>query len=72
MLTLFEQAVEKARRLPEEEREAIAQIILDEIADEQAWQQKFAASASLLDQLADEAIEADRCGKTTPLKFSHT
>jgi hypothetical protein len=72
MNTLFEQAIEKACTLPEEEREAITQIILDEIADRQTWQRKFATTASLLDQLADEAIEADKYDQTTSLNFPRT
>lgn len=72
MPTLFDQAVEIARRLPEEEREAIAQIMLDEIEDEEVWQRKFSATAPQLDQLAEQALEADKDGKTTPLKFPHS
>ena len=69
MPTLVDQAVEKIRRLPEEEQEAIAQIVLDELADEEAWQRKFTASASKLDKLAERALEADERGETTPLIF---
>ncbi len=70
MPSLFEKAFEKARRLPDDERETIGQIILDELRDEAAWQHKFAESREALDKLAAKAIEADERGETTPLVFS--
>ncbi len=71
MPTLFDEAVEKVRRLPEDEQDAIDQIVLDELADEEVWQQMFTATASALDKLAERALEADERGETTPLIFPH-
>jgi hypothetical protein len=50
MNTLLEKALAEAARLPEEEQEAIATLILDEIAAERGWDERFAKTQ---DQLGD-------------------
>jgi hypothetical protein len=58
MTQLMEQAIATASRLPEEEQNAIASIILREIESEERWNELFAQpkSADLLSRLADEAM----------------
>ena len=53
--------------LPEDQQDAIASQILDELADEEEWQRKFDAKRDVLRRLANEAIEADVRGETIPL-----
>ena len=69
MSQLMEQAIEKARQLPEEDQEAIASIILQEIESEQRWGELFARpeSADLLSRMADEALAEARAGRARKL-----
>jgi hypothetical protein len=67
MTTLLKKAFDKVSKLPQSEQEAIAALILDEIASEQKWDELFAKSQDKLSQLADEALEEFKKGKTKPL-----
>ncbi|MCB0205524.1 MAG: hypothetical protein KDH89_11955 [Anaerolineae bacterium] len=64
---MLEKAVAQAKQLPEEQQDAIAALILDEIKDEARWDAAFALSHDLLEQLAAEAEEEDRQGLTEEL-----
>ncbi|HET6567732.1 MAG TPA: hypothetical protein VFG50_07195 [Rhodothermales bacterium] len=64
---MLEKAVSEARRLPEEQQNAIAALILEEIEDEARWDAAFARSGDVLERLADEAEEEDRQGLTEEL-----
>ena len=50
MNTLLEKALAEVARLPEAEQEAIATLILNEIAAERGWDERFARTQ---DQLGD-------------------
>ena len=67
MTALLEQAFEQVTRLPDEEQNALAKWLLEELAAEKEWTKAFSESEDILERLADEAIEANRQGKTTPL-----
>ena len=67
MTTTLQKAFEKAAGLPPEQQEAIAAILLKEIADEQCWQRSFAQSQDALAKLAAEALEEDAQGRTLDL-----
>ncbi|MBE0426160.1 MAG: hypothetical protein IBX72_05895 [Nitrospirae bacterium] len=67
MTTLLKKAFDEVSKLPQSEQEAIAALILDEIASEQKWDELFAKSQDKLSQLADEALEEFKKGKTKPL-----
>ena len=69
MNKLLEKAFAEASQRPEDEQEAIASIILDELADEAAWQAKFQRDAGKLSQLARKALDQHARGQTTPLSF---
>ena len=64
MTTLLEKAVKKISKLSESEQNEIAKIILNEIADEKKWYEKFKNSQNELLILADEAIDEFNKGKT--------
>ncbi len=55
MTKLLKQAFERAAALPEDEQDAIAGIILEEIEDEARWRASFAKSQDALARLAKEA-----------------
>jgi hypothetical protein len=63
MSQLLEQAVEKLRKLPDVEQEAIAAIILAEIEDERRWEELFSRSPDKLKALAERAMEQVRAGQ---------
>ena len=67
MSEMLDKAVEQAKRLPVDQQNAIAAIILEEIEDEQRWHAAFARSSDALEQLAAEAEQEDRAGLTEPL-----
>ena len=67
MTKLLEEAFAKAAKLPEQEQDALAAVMLEELASERRWDQAFADSADLLAQLADQALAEHRAGKTQVL-----
>ena len=68
MTKLLEEAFAEAAKLPEQqEQDALAAVVLEELASERRWDQAFAASADLLAQLADQALAEHRAGKTSVL-----
>ena len=64
MSALLDKAIFAIRKLPEAEQEAIAREILERIEADARWQELFAdpRSESLLDRLADEALDEIRRG----------
>lgn len=69
MTKLLEEAIAAVSQLPEADQDAIAALILKELASEQRWTEAFAKSETQLAQLADEALAEFRQGKTQPLEF---
>ena len=67
MSDLMIKAIEEINKLPEQEQEAMAAWILEELASERKWTELFAASQDLLSEMADEALAEHRAGKTLPL-----
>ena len=57
MTKLLEKAFREASKLPEQEQDALARAVLDELASERRWDELFAASRDLLEELAKEALE---------------
>jgi len=53
--------------LPEPEQEAAGAWILAELESERRWDDLFARSADLLEELAAEAVREDEAGLTEPL-----
>jgi hypothetical protein len=62
MTQLLEKALQEIKTRPEAEQDAIATLILDELADEQRWQESFARSQVQLSQLAAKARQIVREG----------
>jgi len=67
MSDLFDRAIQKARTLPEAEKNVIATIILEELEDNARWKKAFSKSQDALAKLAAEAMEEDRKGLTKEL-----
>ncbi len=66
MTTLLEKAIAEMSNLPAKEQDAIAQIVLDELADEKLWDEQFARHPEVLEKLGDEALAEYKAGKTIP------
>lgn len=63
----LELAMRKASALSAERQEAIAALVLEEIASEERWDAQFAGSPDKLAALADEALAEDARGETRSL-----
>lgn len=67
MTQLLEKALNEVAKLPAAEQDALAAILLDELASEQRWSESFAKSQDALAKLAEEALAEHVAGKTKPL-----
>jgi hypothetical protein len=75
MTRLLEKAFEVASKLPEEDQDALAEMLLNDLASEERWTEAFAKSQDKLALLAKEALTEFKQGKTKPVEegcdFSH-
>ena len=67
MSPLLEKAVQQARRLRDDQQDAIGAFLIAEIADETCWDEAFERSHDVLERMAMQAEQEDRLGKTQPL-----
>ena len=67
MNTRLEEAFARAAQLPPDEQEALAALLLDEIASERLWDQALAQSQDQIAKLADEALAEFQEGRTVLL-----
>ena len=67
MTKLLKKAFEEASKLPDQEQDTLARVLLDELASERRWDELFANSRDLLSQLADKASAEHRAGQTKKL-----
>jgi hypothetical protein len=63
MTQLLEKALAEVQKLTDPEQDAIAAMILDELADEWRWDQAFARSQEQLGRLADRVRQDIRAGR---------
>lgn len=69
MTHLLEKAVRKISKLPDNEQNEIAKIILEEIEDEKNWYNKFKNTQAELSILSDEAMNEFNSGKSKLMDF---
>ncbi|MCH7563379.1 MAG: hypothetical protein IH968_06085 [Gemmatimonadetes bacterium] len=67
MTELLRKAFEEASKLPAQEQDALASVLLDEIEGEQKWDATLAETQDELAGLADAALAEHRAGKTETL-----
>lgn len=67
MTKLLEKALEEVAKLPASEQDALAVILLEELASEQRWSASFAKSQDALAKLAEQALADYKAGRTKPL-----
>jgi hypothetical protein len=63
MTQLLEKALAQVSRLPAPDQDAIASLILDELADDRQWDEAFARSQEQLGRLADRVRQDIRAGR---------
>jgi aspartate/glutamate racemase len=63
MSQLLEHAIAEARKLSDEDQEAIAALILEEIEEDRKWEESFARSPEKLTALAERAADQMRDGR---------
>jgi hypothetical protein len=64
MTKLLQKAFEDASKLPEEDQDALAEILLSDLASEVRWADTFAKSQDKLSSLAKEALAEFKQDKT--------
>jgi hypothetical protein len=64
MTELLERAFTEASKLPEKEQDAMAALLLEELASEQRWEAAFADSPRPLSTMAQAALREFEAGKT--------
>ena len=69
MTQLLEKALTVVYKLPPEKQDAIATVILEELEDEQQWDETFAASQDKLAQLAQKVRVDIKAGRVTKMGF---
>jgi hypothetical protein len=67
MTKLLQEAFNQASKLPESEQDALGRILLEELAAERRWENLFAGSQDLLEELADQALAEHDAGRTEKL-----
>jgi hypothetical protein len=63
----LEQAMDAARRLPEDQQDRLADWLLEMLAADQKWDDLFARSQDQLEKLAGDALRDHAEGRTVPL-----
>jgi len=71
MTKLLDRAITEVQKLSDAEQDAIAALILDRIADDQAWESSFARSQNQLAAMAQKAREQVRTGRFRDLESRH-
>ena len=71
MTRLLQEAFERIAKLPQEEQNRFAQLLLATLESDQRWAELFARpeSEDLLEHLADETLAAHRAGQTRPVNM---
>ncbi|MEK6210108.1 MAG: hypothetical protein AABM64_07015 [Pseudomonadota bacterium] len=64
MTKLLEKVLSEAAKLPPSEQDALAAILLNELASEERWTSSFAKSQDVLERFAEEALAEHRAGLT--------
>ena len=68
MTELLQKAFEEASKLPPEEQDAFANMLLAELQSERRWDELFAKSQDMLKAMAEKAVRDFEQGKTKPIE----
>jgi hypothetical protein len=67
MTRLLEKVLGEVAKLPAPEQDAVAALVLEELASEKRWSESFAKSQDALAKLAEQALAEHAAGRTKPL-----
>ena len=67
MTQLLRKALNEVEKLPASEQDAVAALVLEELASERRWSESFARSQDSLAKLAELALADYVAGRTKPL-----
>jgi len=67
MTKLLEKAFEEAAKLSTQDQDTLAKWLLRELESDRHWDDSFAKSEDLLEELADNAVKDYEQGRTQPL-----
>lgn len=67
MTKLLDKAISEVAKLPASEQDAVAALVLEELASERRWSSSFAKSQDQLAKLAEEALAEYASGQTKSL-----
>jgi hypothetical protein len=67
MTQLLKKVFSEVAKLPASEQDAVAALVIEELASEKRWSSSFANSQDLLAKLAEEALAEYASGQTKPL-----
>ncbi|MEA2413824.1 MAG: hypothetical protein QOI58_481 [Thermoanaerobaculia bacterium] len=67
MSNLLDEAYAAAKKLPEEDQDAIGAVLLAEIDANRRWDELLAQPSEVIERMADRALEHHRLGLTLPL-----
>jgi hypothetical protein len=67
MTQLLEKALSQVAKLPASEQDAVAAIVIEELASEKRWTDSFAKTQDQLAKLAEKALADHAAGRTKPL-----
>ena len=67
MTELLQKAIDMASKLPLQDQETLAAMWIEEMESEAKWHQLFVQSHEVLEELASEALEDFKTGKTEPM-----
>ena len=68
MTQALSDAMASAAKLPEEEQNALAAILLEEMASEERWSALFSDSPTMLERLASEALQDKEQNNLQPIE----
>ena len=71
MTESLKNAFAEVSKLPDEQQNAFAEWIIQELESEQRWTQSFEQSQDILEALADEALKEFHEGKTHELDWDN-
>ena len=67
MTKLLEQAIERVSKLSASDQDAVAAMVLEELASERRWDDSFAKSQDALAKMAAQALAEYDAGQSKPL-----
>ena len=67
MTQLLEKALSEVAKLPPAEQDALAALLMNELASEKRWTESFEKSQDALGALAQEALAEYKAGLTKPV-----